>query len=179
TGPEDSWRQAIGYAGRRPGTPPLNESRVAVFHDMVEEISPDLGKRLDHEVSQLANLMNQLDGNREQISASATSASRLADQLVKQFDAQGYDSRLTLRLMRRIAADGPNISSDGERTAEQAAMVMDSLFQAYNQNVKPANGAELRAAIDGLFAQLQQDPSAYSAPRFAAQMQRVSEVVGR
>ncbi|MGH9528884.1 MAG: multiheme c-type cytochrome, partial [Terriglobales bacterium] len=79
TGPEDSWRQAIGYAGRRPGTPPWNESRVAVFHDMVEEISPDLGKRLDHDVSQLANLMNQLNGNREQISASATSASRLAD----------------------------------------------------------------------------------------------------
>jgi hypothetical protein len=44
--------------------------------------------------------------------------------------------------------------------------------------VKPANGSEIRTAIDGLFALLQ-DPSAYSAPRFAAQMQRVSDVVGR
>jgi hypothetical protein len=44
--------------------------------------------------------------------------------------------------------------------------------------VKSANSAELRAAIDGLFSQLQ-DPSAYSAPRFAAQMQKVSQIVGR
>lgn len=57
-------------------------------------------------------------------------------------------------------------------------MTLDSLFRAYNQNEKPANGTELRAAIDGLFALLQ-DPSAYSAPRFAAQMKSVGEIVGR
>jgi hypothetical protein len=85
---------------------------------------------------------------------------------------------LTLRLMRRVARDGAAISIEGERSAEQAAMTLDSLFRAYNQNVKPSNGAELRTAIDGLFAQLQ-DLSAYSAPRFAAQMQRVSDIVGR
>jgi hypothetical protein len=179
TRPEDSWRQARGYPKRRPGNPPWNESRVAVFRDLVEETSPNAGKQLQDEVSQLASLMNQLNGNREQIAASATRASALVDQLVKKFDAQGYDSALTLRLMRRVAADGPNISSEGERAAEQAAMTLDSLFRAYNQNVKPANGPELRAAIDGVFALLRQDPSAYSAPRFAAQMQRVSEVLGR
>jgi hypothetical protein len=179
TRPEDSWRQARGYPKRRPGNPPWNESRVAVFRDLVEETSPNAGKQLQDEVSQLASLMNQLNGNREQIAASATRASALVDQLVKKFDAQGYDSALTLRLMRRVAADGPNISSEGERAAEQAAMTLDSLFRAYSQNVKPANGPELRAAIDGVFALLRQDPSAYSAPRFAAQMQRVSEVLGR
>jgi hypothetical protein len=134
---------------------------------------------LEDEISQLASLMNQLNGSREQIAASATRASALVDQLVKQFDAQGYDSALTLRLMRRVTTDGPNISIEGERAAEQAAMTLDSLFRAYNQNVKPANGLELRAAIDGLFALLRQDPSAYSAPRFAAQMQRVNEVLVR
>jgi ABC-type transporter Mla subunit MlaD len=179
TRPEDSWRQARGYPKRRPGNPSWNQSRVAVFRDLVEETSPNAGKQLQDEVSQLASLMNQLNGNREQIAASATRASALVDQLVKKFDAQGYDSALTLRLMRRVAADGPNISSEGERAAEQAAMTLDSLFRAYNQNVKPANGPELRAAIDGVFALLRQDPSAYSAPRFAAQMQRVSEVLGR
>lgn len=179
TRPEDSWRQKRGYAGRRPGNPPWNESRVVVFRDLVQEISPTTGKQLDDEVAQLASLMNQLNGNREQIAASATRASVLAEQLVKQVDAQGYDSAMTLRLMRRIAGDGAAISNEGERAAEQAAMTLDSLFRAYNQNVKPANGAEVRAAIDGLFAQLQQDPSAYSAPRFAAQMQKVSEVIGK
>lgn len=178
TRPEDSWRQQRGYPGRRPGNPPWNESRVVVFRDLVEEINPNASKQLNDEVLQLASLMNQLNGNREQISASATRASGFADQLVKQVDGQGYDSALTLRLMRRVARDGSAISDEGERSAEQAAMTLDSLFRAYNPNVKPGNATELRTAIDGLFALLQ-DPSAYSAPRFAAQMQRVSEVAGR
>jgi hypothetical protein len=178
TRPEDSWRQERGYPGRRPGNPPWNESRVVVFRDLVAEISPDASKQLNDEVVQLASLMNQLNGNREQIAASATRASALADQLVKQVEAQGYDSATTLRLMRRVARDGAAISFEGERSAEQAAFTLDSLFRAYSQNVKAANDTELRTAIDGLFALLQ-DLSAYSAPRFAAQMQRVSEIVGR
>jgi hypothetical protein len=177
TQPGDSWRQARGYSGRRPGNPEWNQSRVVVFRDLAEEISPDAGKQLENEVSRLAGLMSQLNGNREQISASAARASALSDQLVKQFDGQGYDSGMTLRLMRRVAGDGPNISIEGERAAEQAAWTMDTLFRAYNDNVKPANGPELRAAIDGLFPLLQQ--STYSAPRFAAQMQKVSQLVGR
>ncbi len=178
TRPEDSWRQERGYPGRRPGNPPWNESLVVVLRDLVEEINPTASKQLNDELVQLAILMNQLNGNREQISASATRASVFADQLVKQLDGQSYDSALTLRLMRRVARDGSAISNEGERSAEQAAMTLDSLFRAYNQNVRPANATELRSAIDGLFALLQ-DPSAYSAPRFAGQMQRVGEIVGR
>jgi len=175
---EDSWRQARGYAGRRPGNPPWNESRVVVFRDLVAELSPNSGKQLDDQVAQLASLMSQLNGNREQIAASAIRAAALADQVVKQVDAQGYDSALTLRLMRRVAGDGVAISNEGERAAEQGAFTLDSLFRAYNQNERPANGPEVRTAIDGLFALLQ-DPSAYSAPRFAAQMQKVSEILSR
>jgi len=178
TRPEDSWRQDRGYAGRRPGNPPWNESRVVVFRDLVAEISPTASKQLDDQVSQLASLMNQLNGNREQIAALANRASAFADQVVKQVDAQSYDSALTLRLMRRVAGDSAAISIEGERSAEQAAMTLDSLFRAYNQNEKPANGVEVRSAIDGLFALLQ-DPSAYSAPRFSAQMKKVNEIVGR
>ena len=178
TRPEDSWRQGRGYPGRRPGNPTWNESRVVVFRDLMEELNPNASKQLNDELVQLATLMNQLNGNREQIALSASRASVIADQLVKQVDGQGYDSALTLRLMRRVAGDGSAISNQGERSAEQAAMTLDSLFRAYGQNVKPPNANELRAAIDGLFALLQ-DPSAYSAPRFAAQMQRVSEIVNR
>jgi hypothetical protein len=178
TRPQDSWRQERGYPGRRPGNPPWNESRVVVFRDLLEEINPNASKQLNDELAHLASLMNQMNGNREQIAASATRASVFADQLVKEVDGQSYDSALTLRLMRRIARDGAAISNEGERSAEQAAMGLDSLFRAYNQNVRPANATEIRSTIDGLFALLQ-DPSAYSAPRFAAQMQRVSEVVGR
>ena len=177
TRPEDSWRQEHGYTDRRPGVPPWNECRVVVFRDLVQEISPDAVRQLNDEVTHLASLMNQVDGNREQIAASATRASSWADQIVKQVNTQGYDSALTLRLMRRVAGDGAAISFEGERSAEQAAMTLDSLFRAYSQNAKSAYEAELRTAIDGMFGLLQ-DPSAYSAPRFAAQMQKVSQIVG-
>ena len=176
---EDSWRQDRGYMGRRPGNPPWNQSRVVAFRALVEEISPNESKQLNDEVTQLAGLLNQLQGNREQIAASATRASGLAGQLADRLNRQNYDPALTLRLMRRIARDGHEIAYEDERPAEQAAMTLDTLFRALDQNAKPANAPEIRAAIDGLFAQLQQDPSGFSAPRFAAQMQRVSEVLGR
>jgi hypothetical protein len=179
TAPEDSWRQERGYPARRPGNPPWNESRVVVFRDLVEEINPATVEQLNQQVTQLAGLMNQLNGNRQQIAATATSAAGVANQLAHSVESQNYDQSLTLRLMRHVARDGGPISAEGERSAEQATMTLDSLFRAYNQNVKPANATELRAAIDGLFQQLQQDPSSYSAPRFATQMQRVSEVLGR
>jgi len=177
TRPEDSWRQERGYLGRRAGNPPWNQSRVVVFRDLVEEISPNESKQLNDEVVQLAQIMNQLNGNREQIAASATRASGFAEELVRKIDAQGYDSALTLRLMRRIARNGNQIAMEDERPAEQAAMTLDSLFRAYDMNAKPPNSAEIRTAINGLFAMLQ-DPSAYSGPRFAGQMQRVREVLG-
>lgn len=174
----DSWRQERGYPGRRAGNTPWNQSREVIFRALVEEISPDAARQFNEEIARLAKLMNELNGNREEIGASADRAAALADQLGKQVEAQNYDAALTLRLMRRVARDGTSIANEDERAAEQAAMTLDSLFTAYNQNVKPANGAEVRAGIDGLFQQLQ-NPSAYSAPRFAAQMQRVSELLGR
>src|SRR6267142_633878 len=86
--------------------------------------------------------------------------------------------RLTLALMRAIAQDGDSISAQGQRAAEQAAMSLDSLFLAYKQNAKAENESELRESINGLFQQLD-NPSAYNAPRFAAQMQKVSSVLAR
>jgi hypothetical protein len=176
--PLDSWRQERGYAGHRPGNPPWNQSREVIFRSLVEEISPDAAKQFNEEITKLAGLMNQLAGNREEIGASADRAAGVADQLAREIQGQNYDQALTLRLLRRVARDGAAISAEGERSAEQAAMTLDSLFGVYSQNVKPANAADVRTAINGLFQQLD-NPSAYSAPRFAAQMQRVSEILGR
>lgn len=179
TAPSDSWRQERGYPGRRPGNSPWNQARVVVFRDLANAINPEAERQLAEELTRLAGVMNQLNGNREQIAASATRASTLADQLARHVEAQNYDQALTLRLLRRISQDGAAIAAEGERSAEQGAMTMDTLFRAYDQNSKPANSGEIRTAIDGLFQQLQQNPSGYSAPRFAAQMQRVSDVLGR
>ena len=59
-----------------------------------------------------------------------------------------------------------------ERAAEQAAMAMDSLYIAYSKDTKPANAAEIRAAINALFQQLE-NPSSYNADQFAASLHRL------
>ena len=80
--------------------------------------------------------------------------------------------------MRHIAGDSRPISEQGQRAAGQAAMSLDSLFGAYRQNAKTANENEVRAAINALF-QLLDNPSAYNAPQFAAQMQKVEALLSR
>ncbi|HWZ82249.1 MAG TPA: hypothetical protein VNW47_06490, partial [Terriglobales bacterium] len=89
---------------------------------------------------------------------------------------RSYDQAFTLRVMRKIAADSKAISQQGQRAAGQAAMSLDSLFTVYTQNGKNLDEAEVKVAIAGLFQQLD-DPSSYNAPRFAAQMQKVSALL--
>jgi hypothetical protein len=55
-------------------------------------------------------------------------------------------------------------------------MSLDSLFGVYKLHAKNLDEAEIKLSISGLFQQLD-DPSSYSAPRFAAQMQKVSALL--
>jgi len=45
TAPEQSWRQERGYAGRRPGDPPWNGSRFAVFRELAHQVDNDAASR--------------------------------------------------------------------------------------------------------------------------------------
>jgi hypothetical protein len=108
----------------------------------------------------------------DQIASAAKQASSLADQMAQQLRTQKYDRDLSTRVMQAIAADGNPIAEQGERSAEQAAMAIDAIYVAYQKNENIGNAPELRAAINRLFDQLQ-NPSAYNAPMFAAQMQKV------
>ena len=51
-------------------------------------------------------------------------------------------------------------------------MALDSLYIAYSRDAKPASAAEVRAAINGLFQQLE-NPSAYNADQFAVSLRRI------
>ena len=176
TMPSDSWRQMEGYPGRRPGTPPWNASRYVVFRHVVEQVSPEAEKELGTDITKLAELMGHPNGRGMEIADVARRAADLSDKIAGQLNTQKYDQRFTLQLMRSIAEDGSAISQQGERSAEQAYMSLDSLFDAYQQNNRPADDSEIQTAIAGLFQQFN-NPSAYSAPRFAAQMQKVQSVL--
>lgn len=176
TAPKDSWRQDVGYAGRTPGVPAWNASRYVVFRYAAAETDASTAAKLESELVALSGLMGQLSGDRQQIAASADRAAELAHSLAGSLNNRSYDQAFTLRVMRKIAGDSTVISQQGQRAAGQAAMSLDSLFTVYKQNAKDLDEPEVKSAIGSLFQQLD-DPSSYSAPRFAAQMQKVSALL--
>ncbi len=176
TAPEQSWRQERGYVGRRPGDPPWNGSRYAVFRELAHQVDNDAASRLDDQVAQIAKLLSQLNPDREGVAAASASAASLSNQLVARIETQPYDAAMTMRLLQRISNDADEISNEGERAAEQAAMALDSLFIAYTRTEKMANAADIRAAINGLFQQLE-NPSAYNPADFARQMRKANSLL--
>jgi hypothetical protein len=176
TQPQDSWRQARGYPGRRPGDPPWNASRYTIFHEVVVQVDADSAARLDSELSHLAQLMSRLNPDRDAVAASANSSAKLvADLSVKANSAVG-DSTSTLRLLQKISGDADNISGQGEHAAAQVAMAIQSLFVAYERNEKLPRSSEIRAAITALFQELQ-NPSAYDPTRFANRLRQVNALL--
>ena len=173
---EQSWRQERGYPHRRPGDPPWNASRYAVFRQLARQVNPETAKQVEARLSQLAESMSRLEPDREAVASAAAASAELADRLARRMVALPYDQALTLRLLRAISNDADYISGQGEQAAEQAAMALDSLFIAYIRNAKLGNEPEVRAAIQALFQQLQ-NPSDYNAHLFARQMRRVESLL--
>jgi hypothetical protein len=177
TKPEASWRQALGYAGRRPGAPAWNPARYVVFRHIATAVDPSTTSQLVIELEKIEQLSGKPGGG-DQVAGLARTAAELADRVAQRVQAQTYNQDLTMRLLQAIAGDAETISAQGERSAEQAAMAVDSLSLAYSRNQNLANQQELRAAINTLFQQLE-SPSAYNAQRFAAQMQKVGALLPR
>ncbi len=176
TAAKDSWRQERGYPGRRPGNPPWNISRYVVFRQVLNEVDRGSGQQLESEMNKLNSLVSAPASDRAQIATRAASGSEIADRVAQRMAAAPFDQAMTLRLLKSISTDGDYIAAQGERTAEQAAMVLDSLFVAYVRSAKVANADQIRSAIHGLFRQLE-DPSSYNAPKFAQQMRAVNELI--
>lgn len=176
TAAKDSWRQERGFAGRRPGDPPWNMSRYAVFRHMLNEVDRGSAQQLESEINKLNRLVSAPASDRHQIAAQAGAAADLANRTADRMVSAPFDQQTTLRLLRNVSADSAYIAGQGERAAEQAAMVLDSLFVAYARSAKVNNTEQIRAAIHGLFAQLE-DPSAYNPNKFAQQMRAVSELI--
>jgi len=173
---EQSWRQERGYPKRRPGDPPWNASRYAVFRELVRQADPETAQQLEARLTEVAGLMSRLAPDREAVASAASVSAELADRMARRMAALPYDEALTLRLLRAICSHADYISGQGERAAEQATMALDSLFIAYTRNVKLGNEREVRAAIQALFQQLQ-NPSDYNALLFARQMRRLEALL--
>ena len=168
----DSWRQEHGYAGRRPGDPAWNASRYAVFRLLAKQIDSANAQELDRQMLLVSDGMSKLNPDRNTVAAAASAAAPLAQRIAERLATMQYDQTIVLRMLQRIPDDAENIAQADERAAEQATMALDSLYIAYSRETKPSNAAEVRAAINGLFQQLE-NPSAYNADQFASALRRI------
>jgi Cytochrome c554 and c-prime len=169
---KDSWRQQHGYEGRRPGDPAWNSSRYAVFRLLAKQVDPASAQELDRQLVTVSTEMSKLNPDRTVVVSAASAAAPLAQQIAERLSTMQYDQATTLAMLQRITDDAEAISLSDERAAEQAVMAVDSLYIAYSKDAKPANAAEVRAAINGLFQQLE-NPSSYNADQFAASLRRI------
>ena len=169
---KDSWRQQHGYAERRPGDPAWNASRFVVFRLLADQVDSAAAQDLQHQVGRVNAEMSKLNPDRNEVAASATAAIAPAARLAERRAHLQYDSGMTLRMLQRIADNADEIAVADERAAEQAVMAIDSLYIAYSKDSKPGNAPEVRAAINGLFQQLE-NPSAYNADTFAAALRQL------
>jgi Cytochrome c554 and c-prime len=174
TKPEDSWRQQEGYGTRRPGNPPYNPSRYVVFRHLARSADPTAEAELASTMTEISALVAELQPDRTVLAAKCDRGAQLAGELARKMRDMTYDRAQTERLMREIAEDSEGISFEGERSAEQAAMALDSLYLAY-ANLSGPN-AELKSDIDQMY-RLLDNPSAYNAPKFAAQMKKTSAAI--
>jgi hypothetical protein len=172
---KDSWRQERGYAGHRPGNAPFNLSRYVVLNHVIQDADPGATRDLKAGVDQVYAGVTALNANRQQVSSEATSTSDLAGRVATQLNAMKFDPPQTLRLLKSISGD-EGIAEQGERSAEQATMALDSLFIAYSKNAKLANDTQIRAAINGMFRQLD-NPSDYDGFKFAAAMKSLNALI--
>jgi len=169
---KDSWRQQHGYDSRRPGDPAWNASRYAVFRLFAQQTDAGAAQELDKELAAVSAEMSKLNPNRTTVANAALAAAPVAQHLAERLATMPYDQAITLRVLRSITDDAENIALAEERSAEQAAMAVDSLYIAYSKNNKPVNDSEIRAAINTLFQQLE-NPSAYNADQFASALRRL------
>jgi hypothetical protein len=172
---KDSWRQERGYAGRRPGNAAFNLSRFTVLRKVVQEADAGAAQQLTAEVEKVSAMVTALGTDRHQTAAEATSAAEAAERVAVKLNGMTFDPAMALRLMKGIAGEA-EVAEQGERSAEQATMALDSLFVAYTQNAKLANEQQVRAAINGLFQQLE-DPSEYNGFRFARDLKNVNSLL--
>jgi len=171
TKPENSWRQERGYAGRQAGAPPFNTAHYAVFRLLARELDSRAADELETAMDAVYKNVGRYSTPSKEVADNAARAGRIAEDLVGKVNSARFDRSMTARLLAAVAANGNKLADEDTRTAEQAAMTLDSLYISYSKQGGQQPG--VRSAIDGLF-KLLDNPSAYNAPQFRAQMERVN-----
>lgn len=171
---EDSWRQAQGYENRRPGNPALNLSRWTTARHVLAALDEPAARELSDVMAALARDGSRLRVDANQVAAHTTRARAILDRGIARAVASKPDAASTTRLLRAIAAEADAIAARGERSAEQAAMALETLYTA---SATRESSPAVRAAFDELFQQFQ-SPSSFEPRRFVAQIRKIEGAIG-
>jgi hypothetical protein len=174
TRPEDSWRQELGYDGRRPGNPTLNQSRWATGRRVLAAYDTTASAELDPVMTRLAVESSRLRVDGDLVASLVAQARGILDRTIARALTVQPDAAMAGRLLHAIAADADAIAPRGERAAEQAAMALDTLYAASTRG--STESPAVRAAFDELFQQFQ-SPSSYDPRRFVAQVRRIDAAI--
>jgi hypothetical protein len=170
TKPETSWRQERGYPHRSAGSPPWDSAHYDVFRILARDVDASASQQLETQLETVSQLANDWNSSPKAIAESAVAAVDLANRFALEIAQASFDKARAARLLKEISDHGDAIASEDTRSAEQAAMALDTIFLSYEK--QSGRHPEVRAAIDGLFRELN-NPSSYDAPRFSAQMRKV------
>jgi len=134
-------------------------------HGAVIAYATDGGKAIQADVATLADQVKK--GDKAGIQATATKIASAAGNEAKAAAGKEFDAAKTKAAMTGITADADKIGATGVRGAEQAAMALDRLYNAYSK--APGQKADKAAgdALDKLFGTIE-DPAKYDAKAFSA-----------
>ena len=172
---DDSWRQAQGYPGRRPGNPPLNLSRWTTARHVLAAFDESGAAELDGVITKLALEASRLRTDADQVVAIASQARAMIDRGIGRALSAPADGALARRLLRAVAGAAEEIAPRGERAAEQTAMAMESLYAAWARG-SGGETAAMKAAFNELFQQFE-NPSSYDPRRFVAQVRKIESAL--
>ena len=180
TNAENSWRQELGYAGRKAGNPPWNLSRYAVLRQIVNEMDREGGRRLETEVEKLYAIMSSGNPDRNQAAAQARATADVAGRIAQQMSTASFDQARTQRLLQAIARRRRYYFAAGRAGGGAGGDGAPVALPCVSPRKRPApttrRDTQIRAAIKALFQQVE-NPSAYNAPKFAEQMRALSQVL--
>ncbi|HJR58024.1 MAG TPA: multiheme c-type cytochrome [Vicinamibacterales bacterium] len=171
---EDSWRQAQGYENRRPGNPALNLSRWTTARHVLAALDEPAARELNEVMSALARDGSRLRVDSKQVVGHIERARAILDRGIARAVASKPDARTGTALLRAIASEAEAIAARGERSAEQAAMALETLYTA---SATRESSPAVRALFDELFQQFQ-SPSSFDPRRFVAQVRKVEGAIG-
>ena len=147
-----------------------------VFRVVLGQLDPDAAARLGAGLKSVDELVSDIKADPTRIAQAATQAATTADEIARRMPGVQLDGAVGWRLIKAITANADSIAGAGERSAEQATMVLDSVFLASNRSAKVGNTQQISSAIAALF-QLVENPSAYNPNSFAQQMRSLGALV--